>query len=71
MNWLMDKLFGRIYRKGWPRGVKPMFPEVRWIRENDPDLWRATRHLPPSEAYPIWQDKHLHGEAPSPSGPSA
>lgn len=56
---LLDRVFGKRYRKGWPRGVRPIFGEAfQRMQEVDPDLWEMTRSMPAGMAFAPWWDKH-------------
>jgi hypothetical protein len=56
MNWLLDQLFGKRYREGWPRGVVPFYNAP--LRFHDPELWERTKHLKVSKGIPIWMERH-------------
>lgn len=56
---LLDRLFGKRYVKGWPRGVRPMFPELHAKSLDTPfERWRATRGRPMFRGPPSIQ-RHL------------
>ena len=55
---LLDRVFGKRYRNGWPRGVQPIFPEAAALKAADPKLWKETSTLPAGAGFPIWAEKH-------------
>lgn len=49
---LLDWLFGKRYRKGWPRGVRPIYWElIEEFKRADPELWETDRGLTPGEYF--------------------
>lgn len=56
---ILDWLFGKRYRKGWPRGVRPIFGDMLdRMREHDPELWQDTFKLPVGTGLTIWKDRY-------------
>lgn len=56
---MLDWLLGKRFVKGWPRGVRPVFPAARsindYVSENYPDVWAHVGPMPPYEALTILQ----------------
>lgn len=47
---LMDRLFGKRYRKGWPRGVMPVAQGLERLKRERPELWQVVEDMPALEA---------------------
>ena len=59
MSKLLDWLFGRRFHKGWPRGVKPICPQIEAMKEFDPPLWEQTKAITPASAgFRIWAKRY-------------
>lgn len=56
---LLDRLFGKRYVDGWPRGVKPCFPGIaEHFKAIDAELWEETHHLPLAQALRTGREYH-------------
>ena len=58
MGYLLDRLFGKRYRPGWPRGVCPMFPWLEELKRADPEWWELYRQATPSGGLQAFRNRN-------------
>lgn len=46
------------YRKGWPRGVRPVFPELEEVKAYDPAWYAEVRSWPVGKALREFMMRH-------------
>jgi len=56
---IKDRLLGKRYREGWPRGVRPVISVLHRIAQEHPHEWEQVRHLPAAQGLAALKSKGL------------